>query len=74
VGTAVAHDRLASDRITNWMTIAIDGGGRQRTRTDGPPQARRAATQTARAATWLQDKEANASGTSVADGTLTELP
>jgi hypothetical protein len=42
------------------VTIATDSGGRQRTRTDGLPQATRAAALAARAATWLRDEEANA--------------
>lgn len=37
------------------MTIAIDGGGRERTRTGGMLQA---AALAARAATWLRDEEA----------------
>jgi hypothetical protein len=44
--------------VTNWVTIATDSGGRQRTRTDGLPQATHAATLAARAATWLRDEEA----------------
>ena len=73
-GTAVAHDRLASDRVTNWMTIAIEGGGRQRTGTDGPPQARRAATQTARAATWLRDEEASSSAQAARHSAIPACP
>jgi hypothetical protein len=56
------------------VTIATDSGGRQRTHTDGLLQATRAAALAARAATWLRDEEANASGENVAGRSLTELP
>ena len=40
------------------MTIATDSGGRQRTHTDGLPQATCAAVLADRAATWIRDEEA----------------
>jgi hypothetical protein len=40
------------------MTIAAANGGRQRTSTDGLPQATRAAALVSRVATWLRDEEA----------------
>jgi hypothetical protein len=47
------------------VTIATDSGGRQGTRTDGLPQATRAAALAGGAGTWLRDEEANANMSSV---------
>lgn len=44
------------------MKIATDSGGRRQTRTDGLPQATRAAGLAARSATWLRDEEAARTG------------
>jgi hypothetical protein len=38
-GTAVAHERLASDPVTESVTIAAGSSGRRQTPTDGLPQA-----------------------------------
>jgi hypothetical protein len=46
---AVARDRLVRDRVT----IAMDGGGRQRTRMDSLPQAMCAAGASAAALAYL---------------------
>ena len=43
------------------VTIATDSGGRQRTPTDGLPQATGAGALAVRVCRWLRDEEANAS-------------
>ena len=55
---AAARDRLTSERVNEWVTIATDSGGRQRTLTDGLSQLRRAAALAVPASTWLRDEEA----------------
>ena len=50
------------------MTVATYSGGRQRTRTDGLPQATCAAALAGRAATWLRDEEAAGSSPATPTG------
>jgi hypothetical protein len=55
------------------MTIAAANYGRQRTPTDGLPQATNAASLEAAVGTWVRDEEVSTSGESEAGGRLTEL-
>ena len=58
MGTTAAHDRLASDQVTNWVTIATDNSGRQGIAADDLFQARGAALLAGGVCTWLRDEEA----------------
>ena len=65
---------MLTSRSRPTQPTTANTSGRQRTSTDGLPQATRAAALVSRVAIWLRDEETNAGGASVADGTLTEPP
>jgi hypothetical protein len=49
---------LTGDRVTKWVTIATDSGGRQRTLPDDRSQVKFVAARAVQTASWLRDEEA----------------
>jgi hypothetical protein len=53
---------LTGNRVTKWVTIATDSGGRQRTLPDDRSQVKFVAARAVQTASWLWDEEANRQG------------